>query len=250
MPIKVDVHGIGVLEFPDDYTDDQIEAAIKEHPLYEKVTSGEIKPPVNYADMSTGDIIGAGVKTFARGIPVLGDFIDETEETKALQKEHPIISALVKGAGTLSTAALPFGGAAVATGSRLIPFLMGQSGIGAILGGAENLSGKLSKDEKVDPIELLRDISFGAAGGALGGGAGRLASLGLTKPTVGKTLKSAAKFGVGGAFMGFDPITSTLAGAAGRHLATNRFFRKPTAQGILSALGQQGAGKVEDTYFP
>lgn len=174
MPQKIEVPGIGLVEFPDGMTDAQIVEAIKKNTpsqSYEKGRNapGALQGLINVAQGPTfgfaDEIIGAGGAALGalRGQPV-GESYREARDfargaTDMLNKQNPIFSAVTQGA-----ASLPVGGmfakakpAATALGSA-----MTAAGSGALTGGLYGLGAS-----KADNIE---DMAIDTAGGAALGG--------------------------------------------------------------------------------
>lgn len=174
MPQKIEVPGIGLVEFPDGMTDAQIVEAIKKNTpsqSYEKGRNapGALQGLINVAQGPTfgfaDEIIGAGGAALGalRGQPV-GESYREARDfargaTDMLNKQNPIFSAVTQGA-----ASLPVGGmfakakpAATALGSA-----MTAAGSGALTGGLYGLGTSKADD--------LPGMALDTAGGAVLGG--------------------------------------------------------------------------------
>lgn len=181
MPQKIEVPGIGLVEFPDGMTDEQIVEAIKKNTPSQSYENGRNAPGalqglINVAQGPTfgfaDEIIGAGGAALGalRGQPV-GESYREARDfargaTDMLNKQNPIFSAVTQGA-----ASLPVGGmfakakpAATALGSA-----MTAAGSGALTGGLYGLGA--SKADNIEDMAI--DTASGAAlGGVVSGVAG------------------------------------------------------------------------------
>lgn len=240
---KINVKGIGVLNFPDGMSDDEIESAIKTHPKYKEAAS------LSLPEQSTLQKIGTGAKIAAQGIPIAGRFIDDTPETVRFKRENPALSTGLDIAGGV-TSTLPLTGplavaGAGAKGLGLIGSLFASGALGGAIGAGDKVADNIAKGKEQDGDEILGEGLLGFSGGMLGPAVGKVLSPGLRKATTAKAIKSALLYGLGGTALGFNPVISALVGGAGRYLGTNTLLNRPTSQAILSALSTNAGTRLD-----
>lgn len=187
MPQKIEVPGIGLVEFPDGMTDEQIVEAIKKNTpsqSYEKGRNapGALQGLINVAQGPTfgfaDEIIGAGGAALGalRGQPV-GESYREARDfargaTDMLDKQNPVFSAITQGA-----ASLPIGGmfTKAKPAATAVNSIMAAGGSGALTGGLYGLGTSKADDLPGMALDtaggaVLGGVVSGAVGGAMRGG--------------------------------------------------------------------------------
>lgn len=180
MPQKIEVPGIGMVEFPDGMSDAQIVEAIKKSTpsqAYEKGRNaeGELQGLINVMQGPTfgfaDELIGAGGAAIGalRGKPIGESYRDARDfargATDMLNKQNPIFSAVTQGA-----ASLPIGGLftkpaqatnAIATAAKS----------GAITGGLYGLGASTAEDLPGMALDTAGGAALGSAvSGVVGAG--------------------------------------------------------------------------------
>lgn len=191
MPI-IDVEGLGELEFPDGMTDQEMEAAIKTHPDYQRNFARQHNIETNPASKDAFEaarkksVVDKFVRQIAHGFPVLGKTMDNTPEDQKFKEEHPYISGGANLYGFLG-GALPVSRAASAavTGAKetlpkLLPDIFAQAGAFGGLNVADKVAEKGLPNVTFD--EAKKAFTYGAAGGATGPLLGKLISPNLIPP--------------------------------------------------------------------
>ena len=174
MPQRIDVPGVGIVEFPDGMTDEQIVAAIQaNNPTPKPASAASDVGPLQAGLIAAGrttDKIVQGVRqayNYATGddatlAKMAEDEAEKDRLYKPLQEARPISTAI---GGAVPMLAIPAGGA---TGAAFI-------GRSALAGAAPGLLSYGGIDER------LKSGAVGAAGGAVGGALG-LGAARLLKP--------------------------------------------------------------------
>lgn len=182
----IDVKGLGVLSFPDEMSDTDIEKAIKEHPGYAKARDKSnftplIEPP-SWVKNWLGDPRESPnpltmTKEIGKGIPIAGHYIPQDEDMTAMEQNHPITTGIARGTGAIGSTAPLSAGMGMLTGAKLIPAMMGQASLGGGLAAgdvAAEKGGNVTADELKDK----------ATTGAMWGAAGPLVSKMLSPGTI------------------------------------------------------------------
>lgn len=219
----IDVEGIGELEFPDDMTDDQIEAAIKEHPQYEAVMNN----PEHH--------LWTKAKLTAQGIPIAGQFVNDSPQMANYKENYPIRAGLLNTAGGMASTLPLAGGMASVVGTKLIPSLFAQGGLHGALAWGDKEAEDAAKGTKSSWDEKARHAGFNTIFGAAGPAAAKFLSPGMTKAGASEL----AKWGLGGYGAGHlvaNPMLTALLGAGYRSVASNKVLNNPTSHAMLSTL--------------
>jgi hypothetical protein len=242
MPQRIEVPGMGIVEFPDGMTDDQIATAIKRNMPAEDPRTWVQKFVQN---LGAGAVRGAGsigatlltpVDAAARAMGVQNDFIGRTDRREAMD-------AALKGVGA-DPDSLAFGG------GKLGAEVAGTLGVGGLL--AKPIAAALPR---VAQAITTGGFSTGAAPGAadlalrsLGGGVTGAASAGLINPDdavlgggMGAALPGALKV-AGGAGSAVGGLFKSQKAKAAEELATALQFG--TKQDIAAAVARLKAAET------
>jgi len=185
----IDVKGIGVLTFPDSMSDKEIEEAIKQHPEYEHARAkSQLKPliePPEWVKKWLGNPEDSPNPTTvarvgAKGVPIAGGLVPQDQSMTDMEKDWPVASGLAKGStGILATAPLTMGTSAL-MGTKFLPQLAGQAGLGGVLGGGDTA---VRGGKDVTTADILAGTAKGAAWGSAGPIINKLLSPGALPPT-------------------------------------------------------------------
>lgn len=183
MPQQIDVPGMGVVEFPDGMTDDQIVAAIKANmgPLPEVSTAGDVAKSAGIG-LVKGGVGLAGLPADAIDLATRGiDYMAGTKTNEAVGKpaadyagSQALKGYLEKGIGTKLYEPKTTAGQFAQTVGEFAPAAIGGPGSLAarvatravIPGVASEAAGQLTQDTELEPYARV----VGALGGAVAGG--------------------------------------------------------------------------------
>lgn len=253
MPEQIEVPGQGLVEFPDGMSDDDIVAAIKRNTpqsLFNAAPSfsdraleaereaqgGIIKSP---EDVKT---IGTAYGELAKGVPVAGAFVPQTEGMTKFEQESPAAAKVTQGlGGVLATAPLT-AAAPWAFGLRAGGSLLPNMATGATSGGGIAAADAYARGE---PITLPTIVGAGTGAAAPAIGAGVSAGL--------NWLKGDVPAAVQGALAGYDPLAvKWAASAAKRDGLTDQqitdMVGKIGPEGFLAQYGPAMLGRAKGVY--
>jgi hypothetical protein len=199
----IDVKGIGPLKFPSSMSDDEIEAAIKEHPKYSEPSEATSPKKIQTADtgdnswyvkllakLGEGQMAGhetekaaiPGNTQVARGLPIAGALLDRyvppSEEEKKLIEEHPTLAKNLRTTGAVAGGV----GQALATGP-----------MGFLAGGTTNAIANMADTNIRNPNAGAKDNVLSALLGYGGQWLNRLGGSGASsaaKPVEDKVLST------------------------------------------------------------
>lgn len=245
MPQRIDVPGMGIVEFPDGMSDDQIAAAIRQN-----MPQQEAAPQGPQEGMGQAMLIGAGRGTdkVVQGVRqaynwMTGDqaTLDKMAQAEAekdrlyqpLQGKYPIATGIGEAAPALAAGVMT-GGTTVAGG--------------ALAGALPSLLSYGTAEERLKRGAV--DGAGGAAGVVLGKGVARLlkpAGVGA-KQVGGEALEAANR-------LGYKPMPSQIANNPGMAGFENYLLRSPGSSGTMqrvvnsnqSALNRAGARAMGET---
>lgn len=202
---RVNVNGIGVLNFPDNMSRDDIKIAIKNHPDYKAPRQqGSIEQRIsNYLGSMTKFIKNnqlPGFETMDRigeqvfkGVPVIGEFGVDSPKTVQFEQNHPYVTTGARLSGGVASM-LPFSaGVLAATGSKLLPAALGQAGLFGSTGVADVVAEK--GPSNITTEEMINTFILNALAGAGGTLLGRFITPNYTPKETYKPLLMVGKKG-------------------------------------------------------
>lgn len=211
MPQRIEVPGMGIVEFPDGMTDEQIVAAIKANEPRPDPQPGPMDVLRGWRDLAAGAVRGAG----SIGATLLAprDMLDEFLLNRYRRPGDKPVEIDWRGAmdAALGDIGADTGSLAFGTG-KLGAEIAGTLGVGPALGGVAAATPLGTKAPA-----LVRAIETAGMGGgkmlprAVGGGVTGLASAGLVDPK---------QAGIGGAVGAATPAATVLAGKVGHGIGS------------------------------
>lgn len=224
MPQRIEVPGMGVVEFPDGMTDEAIASAIKANMPRDKFAPDKISRPealLIAAGRGTDKLVAGAKQLWHQGdqpkLDALAAEQQDKDETYApLKKQYPFVTAVGEAAPSLAVPVAGPGGLVLRTAVA-----------GALPGLAEY--GSLQ--------ERLGRGAMGAAGGAVGGASAKVIARALHPAGVG--VKGASKEAIAAAKrIGFQPTPGQLAQSPALQNFENYLARSPGSSGRMQRFSE------------
>lgn len=238
--VTIDVNGIGPLHFPNDMSDDEIEAAIKSHPGFGaalKDAQDRQKPKdkprergavEKFYNWSLGDKDKGRFPALSEALEVTGYGKEPAsvalDHAKNLRKSNPEFFDTLKTTDRIAMAIPASMMGTAATGTRFLPALAGQVPLGA------GLAAKEKWEDNGTPEEIKEAAKTGGAWSALG-------------PAVGKIFPSGAR-SARGDYLSPSNIMTALLGAGGAAAIGHNPWGGAAIAAALKELVRRGRERV------
>lgn len=195
---EYEVKGVGKINLPEGLSEAEIQSALDSHPdVIEHVKkqsakfgwdviTDRLKGKNTPIDNSGANELKALSTAAAQGVPVVGNYVPESKESRDYMQQHPIMGNMVKAEGSIAAnTAASAGLGAVPALARGAPWLASQV-IGNVgLAGADKAAQEHSQGQNINTADMLKAMSIGGGATLAGAGASKFISpnFGVKPPT-------------------------------------------------------------------